>query len=115
MESFVFSTEIGTASMGVDKMETTTGYAMMGYRFGDFMPHVTYGHWDVKGGWGQKDITLGLRTELTSNTALKIDVKQVKQGDKYNNDVEENGYGLFNKKPEEDKVLIYGVALELVF
>ncbi|HEB92392.1 MAG TPA: hypothetical protein ENI94_02800 [Gammaproteobacteria bacterium] len=115
MESFVFSAEIGTASMGVDDMETTTGYAMMGYRFGDFMPHVTYGHWDVKGGWGQKDITLGLRTELTSNTALKIDVKQVKQGGKYNNDVEENGYGLFNEKPEEDKVLIYGVALELVF
>ncbi len=115
MESFVFSTEISAATMGVDVMDSTSGYVMMGYRFGDFMPHVTYGHWDVKGGWGQKDITLGLRTELTSNTALKIDVKQVTPGDKYNNNDVSAGYGLFNAKPEEDKVLIYGVALELVF
>ncbi len=112
MESFVFSTEIGQSSMGVDDMETTTGYVMMGYRFGDFMPHVTWGKWDVKGGWGQEEITLGLRTELTSNTALKVDVKQVTPGDTANAD---GGYGLFNTQPEEDNVLIYGVALELVF
>ncbi len=112
MESLVFSAEIGRSTMGVDRMKTTTGYAMMGYRFGDFMPHVTYGHWDVNGGWGQEEITLGLRTELTSNTALKVDVKQVTPGDNPNDD---GGYGLFNTKPDEDNVLIYGVALELVF
>ncbi|MCF6211377.1 MAG: hypothetical protein L3J88_06535 [Gammaproteobacteria bacterium] len=112
MESLVFSTEISTASMEMDVMDSTSGYVMMGYRFGDFMPHVTWGKWDVKGGWGQENITLGLRTELTSNTALKVEVKEVTPGDNPNSN---GGYGLFNKKPEEDKVLIYGVALELVF
>ncbi len=84
------------------------------------MPHVTYAHWNVKGGWGQKDITVGLRAELTSNTALKFDVKQVTPGNKGNNNknaqgITDPGYGLFNGKTEKDKVLIYGVALELVF
>ncbi len=119
LESFVFNTEVSSYTMEVDTMDTTSGYVMVGYRFGDFMPHLTWGKWDVKGGWGQEDITVGLRTELTSNTALKIDIKQVTPGDKANPLAEPDSlvgsYGLFNAKPEEDKVLIYGAALELVF
>ena len=118
MESFVFSSEVSIATMGSPMMDTTTGYAMIGYRFGDFMPHVTWGKWDVKGGWGQEDVTAGLRVELTSNTALKIDVRQVQWGQGEIKDINGNPvtiYGLFDGKPAEEKVIIYGTALELVF
>lgn len=96
--------------------DTTAGYATLGYRFGDFLPHVTYGSMDQKSGLAQRSVTLGLRYELSSFSALKFQWQSI--------DPEERGAplaggerpsGLFESAPAEDNVRVIGVAFDLVF
>lgn len=96
--------------------DTTAGYAMLGYRFGEFLPHVTYGLMDQKSGLEQRSVMLGLRYELSSFSALKFQWQSI--------DPKERATalaggarpsGLFESEPVEDKVRVIGVAFDLVF
>jgi len=115
---FLMTAEVGTASMGPKMMDMISGYVMMGYRFDDLMPHITWESWDVDGGWGQKVLGVGLRKELTTNSALKFEVRQVtpdtaqKPGP---TGMDSGGLGLFSDVPAEKDVTIVGVAVEMVF
>jgi hypothetical protein len=122
LSQFVLSTEFGSASMGMKMMDMTSGYLMMGYRLGDYMPNVTWEQWDVNGGWGQEVLSVGLRKELTTNSALKFEVRQVtpvqnqKPGpiDTTHNQFT-GGYGLFSDTPMDKDITIIGLAIEMVF
>lgn len=97
-------------------------YATLGYRFGKFLPHVTFAklldHKDpVTAGDTpllQSSITVGFRFELGSGAALKFEAQQVKP--------EDGNRGLLiadpngpNAKDPSDKVMIYGLAVDVVF
>jgi len=116
--NFILSSEFGSATMGPKMMDMTSGYVMMGYRMGEYMPHITWEQWDVDGGWGQEVIGVGLRKELTTNSALKFEVRQVtpEQVQKPGPPSEDTGgLGLFTDEPTEKDVTIVGVAIEMVF
>ncbi|HEC20138.1 MAG TPA: hypothetical protein ENI97_12435 [Gammaproteobacteria bacterium] len=123
LTNFILSSEFGVAEMGIEingkrPMDTTSGYVMMGYRMGEYMPHITWEQWDVDAGWGQEVIGVGLRKELTTNSALKFEVRQVtpepvqKPG---SGGPMTGGVGLFTDVPTEKDVTLVGVAIEMVF
>ncbi|NOX92696.1 MAG: hypothetical protein GXP18_09695 [Gammaproteobacteria bacterium] len=117
LTNFILSSEFGQAIMGRKiagnrPMDTTSGYVMMGYRMGEYMPHITWEQWDVDGGWGQEVIGVGLRKELTTNSALKFEVRQVTPEV---TPKPAGGVGLFSDVPTEKDVTIVGVAIEMVF
>lgn len=99
------------------------GYATLGYRFGSWMPHVTFGTLDDNdnppGGLPvsgipivQDSIAVGLRKELGAGAALKMEALQVAPG------VGSRGVLIVDPMtaPEpDDKVMIYTVAVDMVF
>lgn len=96
--------------------DTKAGYATLGYRFGDYLPHVTYGLLDQDSGLEQRSVTLGLRYELSSSSALKFQWQSIDP--KERDSALASGTrpsGLFEAEPAEDKVRIIGVAFDLVF
>jgi len=114
---FIFSSEFGQSIRGRKiagsrPMDTTSGYAMMGYRMGEYMTHLTWEQWDVEGGWGQEVIGVGLRKELTTNSALKLEVRQVTPE---TTQKPAGGLGLFSDEPTEKNVTLVGVTIEMVF
>jgi len=118
LTNFILSSEFGQAIMGRKNMsgkrpmDMTSGYVMMGYRMGEYMPHITWEQWDVDGGWGQEVIGVGLRKELTTNSALKFEVRQVTPK---TTPKPAGGLGLFTDVPTEKDVTLVGVAIEMVF
>ena len=101
-------------------------YATIGYRFGKFLPHLTYAALDdndnpTTPGSGlplkQTSATLGLRYELGMGAALKVEAQQVKP-DSVRTGVP--GRGLLisdpNLGPERsESVMIYSLAVDVVF
>jgi hypothetical protein len=100
-------------------------YTTFGYRIGKFLPHVTYAKIDdndnpvgAPGTVGvplmQESVTVGLRYELGSGAALKLEAQQVKP--------EAGTRGLLIADPNgpwtgdpSDTVMIYGLAVDVVF
>ncbi len=127
-----FEREIdGLANLGFPNQKGW--YATLGYRMGKFLPHITYAKLedndnpdDPCGTLGgnpvpcgepleQDSITLGMRYELGSGAALKFEAQQMNT---------ENGRGLFtgyevsptgNVKTDPDEVMIYSIAVDVVF
>ncbi len=87
-------------------------YATIGYRIGDWMPHLTLAELDGDSApvplAHQESITIGLRYEVSANSALKIEVQQVQ----VNN--EPFSIGLF-AGPIEDDANIFSIAYDLIF
>ncbi len=85
------------------------------------MPHITWEKWDVESGRGQKIIGVGLRKELTTNSVLKLEVRQVTPErvpgppTMVNGVMIPGGVGLFSDTPDEEDVTLVGVAIEMVF
>jgi hypothetical protein len=133
MAHLMFTIEAAKATMGPSMMDTTSGYTMLGYRMAGYTPHITWGKWEVDGGWGQEVLGVGLRKELTTNSALKFEVRQITPDDIEKPDPTfkkpnpgsmppsgpmsppGSGLGLFDGVPDEKDVIMYGVALEMVF
>jgi hypothetical protein len=91
-------------------------YGTFGYRFGKFLPHLTYAslqeydHPSVDSAGIpllQKSVTLGLRYELGTGAALKMEAQQVKP--------DSGTRGLLIGVPENDKAMIYSMAVDVVF
>ena len=96
--------------------DTTAGYATYGYRFGKYLPNITYAWFDQESGLGQTSITLGLRRELTAFAAVKAELKSIDP--KQRRTALASGArpaGLFETLPNEDRINIVGVSVELVF
>lgn len=100
-------------------------YATLGYRFGRFLPHVTYASLDDNDNpttlFGQPlkqtSATLGLRYELGTGAALKVEAQQVKP-DAANTGGPARGLLIANPAtgPERsDSVMVYSLAVDVVF
>lgn len=96
------------------------GYATLGYRFGKFLPHVTYGwiddHDNPTPGMSlvQKSAALGMRYELGRGAAFKLEALQVRP--------EEGTAGLLLSDPNgagspdpNESVMIYSATFDVVF
>ncbi len=86
-------------------------YVSLGYRFDTFFPAITYAESisDETGGEDQKSITLSMRYNVGSNSALKVELQQI--------DAERRmtgAAGYFSTDPE-DKVNLLSVAYDVVF
>ena len=62
-----------------DTLEVKGWYTTLGYRFGDLMPHLTYQSLDHgNGGLDQTSWTAGLRYDLGTSTAIKVEWQRIK-------------------------------------
>jgi Gram-negative porin len=101
-------------------------YATVGYRFGKYLPHITFAKLDdnnnppggIPAGQGvpllQTSATLGLRYELGTGAALKVEAQQVKpeSGTRGLLISDPNGLG----SPERNEsLMIYSLAVDVVF
>jgi predicted porin len=100
-------------------------YATIGYRFGKFLPHITYATLDdndnpttlVGQPLKQTSATLGLRYELGTGAALKVEAQQVKP-EAANTGGPARGLLIADPAtgPElSDNVMIYSLAVDVVF
>ena len=102
------------------------GYATIGYRFGKFLPHITYATLDDNDNPAtlmglplkQTSATLGLRYELGTGAALKLEAQQVKP--ECTGKPGEICRGLLIANPatgpeRSDNVMIYSLAVDVVF
>ncbi len=94
-------------------------YTTAGYRIGQFLPNVTYAKLDKNEKTGdqgtpllQTSVTLGLRYELGAGAALKLEAQQIKPE---TNAAGAGTRGLLIGVPEDNKAIIYGVAIDVVF
>ena len=96
--------------------DSTAGYAMLGYRFGKYLPHATYAMFDQDSGLGQKSMALGLRRELTTFSSLKFEWKRI-DPDQRRLALAGGAQpaGLFESLPEKSRVNFYSVAIDFVF
>ena len=116
--------QLGMANMAFPNQKGA--YATVGYRFGKLMPHVTYATLDDNDNPAtlaglplkQTSTTLGLRYELGTGAALKVEAQQVKP--ECTGKAGEICRGLLianpNLGPERsDNVMIYSLAVDVVF
>jgi hypothetical protein len=91
-------------------------YVTLGYRFGRFMPHVTFAEIDDNDNpitptsgtpLKQESVIVGLRTEIGNGAALKIEAQK--------SEPEAGTRGLFTSVPRDDEVNIYSIAIDVVF
>ncbi|MEH6638905.1 MAG: porin [Porticoccaceae bacterium] len=92
--------------------DSESWYAMVGYRFGKLTPHITFSELktdDPQGGIAQESLTVGLRYELSTSSALKFEWT--------NAEPQDGTLGLFNvdSLEGEDDANVYSIALDLVF
>ena len=115
--NIVIYTEYGRSALeDRPKFDSTGAYATFGYRFGKYLPHVTYAVFDQASGLGQKSTALGLRRELTSFSAFKFEWKRI-DPDQLPTALAGGARpaGLFGSMPEKSGVNLYSVAVDFVF
>ena len=90
---------------GVAAGDSDSWYATLGYRFGKWLPHFTYQNWDRKNGDGHQISTLGLNYSVSHKVVVKAELSQV----------DTDGVGLFEKKPTNDSMNMFSLAVDTVF
>ncbi|PKM21715.1 MAG: hypothetical protein CVV10_07945 [Gammaproteobacteria bacterium HGW-Gammaproteobacteria-14] len=131
-----------TTQLGINSEEnwfpkTPSRYLTVGYRFGQWMPHLTWAQSEARGkncpqtlasaacvlysdvGYRQKSWTLGTRYELTPGVALKAEASRYY--DFSNDSINTSGYfenpalPLLIDPPVNDNPLVFRIAVEAVF
>lgn len=132
---FILLSEVGIVRMGKsdttlltsaqksavsDSMDATSWYATLGYRIGKATPHVTYSDWDQDSGLGQKTLTAGIRYELASSVALKVEWQRIDASTRSSSSISflppaafQNA-GLFDGDPDGD-VNLFSATLDFIF
>jgi hypothetical protein len=123
----VVYSEFADVDMGDFKFgEAKTGYLTLGYRFGDWMPHITVSNLEKSQNantgmmmlgaiirpFEQTTTTLGLRWDVMGSTSVKFEISNIEL-DSIDDTVA--GYGMFDGMPDDTKVTRYGIAIDTVF
>ena len=116
--NFIVYAESAQVDMeGMKPMSNSTGYITVGYRFGKLLPYYTFESFKNDAAAGTNSHTkytlntVGLRYELMSNTALKMDISMIDH---------KEGAGLFESDPDDNPsndgdVMKYGIGVDYVF
>ncbi len=109
----------------VPLLDTTAWYTTLGYNFGKTLPHITYSSLDQDTGLGQGTWTLGLRHELTTSSALKLEWQRIRPEAVTAAGVAAvpmlgiagvpNKSGLFESIPAESEIDMFSVAVNIFF
>ncbi len=93
--------------------ETKNGsawYATLGYQLGDWLPHITYQHFErgksSNDPQEQNMTTIGLRYDLSHAADLKLEYGIIDTA---------SGKGLFENEPGDDTINKFGAAIDVVF
>lgn len=114
VDNVVVYAEGSKATLGVaggKDVTTNSAYLTVGYRLGNFLPHVTYQTWERKAEAetnGNDITTLGVRYDMNPSTALKLEVSNIKT----------DGNGLFEPDPGEEvsgSTRLVSVSVDVVF
>lgn len=116
---------------GFADYDAISWYTMVGYRFGDWTPHLTFASLDQDSGTGQDSTTLGVRYDASPSVAVKaewsrIDPEsrddEIKTSDRMGfdpstEDDEELAHpaGLFEHLPNNGKVNLFTIGLDFTF
>ena len=86
-------------------------YVMGGYRFGNFLPHLTIAAIDTAdvtvAAGKQQSTTLGLNYQFDPSTVLKLEWKSI--------EVQDDTLGLFSGPPSDDKAQIISASVDIIF
>ncbi|WJW74743.1 hypothetical protein QVG61_09550 [Thiohalobacter sp. IOR34] len=109
------------ASSNTRTVDIDAWYATLGHRFGKVMPHVTYQSLKhSNGGLEQTSVMVGLRYEVASAAALKLEWQRIKPEVAASASnlpmMLKSQYGLFERgDTPKDEVDMFSIALNLVF
>ncbi len=102
--------EWSSTDMETEKMNGNSWYTTWGYQIGDWLPHLTYQHFekgkDSTTPQEQNMTSAGLRYDLSDTTDLKIEYSIINT---------EKGQGLFENPVLDDTTNRFGVAIDVVF
>ncbi len=86
-------------------------YVMGGYRFGNFLPHLTIAAIDTAdktpAAGKQQSTTLGLNYQFDPSTVFKFEWKTI--------EVQDNTLGLFSGPPSDDEAQIISASVDIIF
>ncbi len=104
----------------VPMLDTDGGYVTLGYSFGKTLPHLTYSFLEQDSGAGQSAWTLGVRRELTTSSALKLEWQRIRPDAATAAGVAAvpmlaGRAGLFDGIPAEDTVDLLSVSVTIFF
>ncbi len=102
--------EWSDTDMETKNMNGNAWYTTWGYQIGDWLPHLTYQHFE-KGKNGtspqeQNMTTAGLRYDLSDVAALKFEYSIINT---------EEGKGLFESTPADSNTDLFGISVDVVF
>ncbi len=110
LDDFIAYLEWSDTDMEMATMNGTSWYVTVGYQIGDWLPHLTYQHFekglDSSDPQKQAMTTLGLRYDLSDTADLKIEYSIIET---------DEGSGLFESVPLDDRVGMIGTAIDVVF
>ncbi len=106
-----------TTTMQMAFPDQRAGYATVGYRFGDFLPYLTYAKLDrgktlSSMALKQWSLTLGARYEVADGAALKFEATRATPE---SIDGSQPKYGLFDGPLQSDNGLILAASFDLIF
>jgi len=91
-------------------MNGNSWYVTLGYQINDWLPHLTYQHFDNGKNsltpQEQNMTTAGLRYDLSDVAALKLEYSIINT---------EKGRGLFESSPANDRTDMLGTSVDIVF
>ena len=110
-----------TGGIGAEghNFDTKAWYATAGYRFGQWLPYMTYAEYEQKTGSEQDRLAMGLNYDLNPSSTLKFEWQRIKptSGEEIEFEGEEAGHpvGLFDGNPSRKKINMIGVSVDYVF
>lgn len=120
-QNFVIYTEfVQSTTEGVPLLDTTASYVTLGYNFGQTLLHITHSVLEQDSGIGQTSNTLGLRHELTTSSAIKMEWQRAEPDAPTATGIVAipmiaGQSGLFSSIPAESKINIYSVSINVYF
>lgn len=109
--------EYGKSTIGsASDFDTTAGYVTLGYRFGKYLPSLTYSYFDQQSKLGETTVAAALRYEMNSFSALKVQWNRVAPNTRETALTSgAQPSGLFGEAPTEKSVNIFNIGLNVVF
>lgn len=101
--------EMDVSMMGVKTGDSDAWYATLGYRFGDFLPHITRQEWERDNGNGHQISTLGLSYSVSSAMVLKLEQSRIET------DNFATKAGLFDATPSDGSTSMTSIAVDIIF
>ena len=102
--------EWSNTDMETETMNGNSWYTTLGYQIDDWLPHLTYQHFDKgkdsSSPQEQNMVTAGLRYDLSDVAALKFEYSIINT---------EKGRGLFESAPADDQTDLFGTSIDVVF